>query len=68
MEKIVINGMLYSCKNGTNDSIHEAANYGSTASPMEHENGTAFAEYNKILENITDTHKPTFLDGCWSTF
>jgi len=67
MEKIVINGDLYYCKDGTDSKITNLLEDANKKSNRDHEICIAYDEYNQFIQNIIDTKKKTFLNGIYST-
>lgn len=59
---------MYRCKDGTNNKISETLKKGSKAPGMDHERGVAYLEFNNLIEEISSTHKPTFVDGIYETY
>lgn len=68
MEKIIIDGMLYNCKNGTSDKLKCLVKDVRKAPALEHENGTAYLEYNNSLQTIKDTKRGVFIDAIFEVF
>lgn len=67
MEKIIINHLLYNCKNGTNAKIAELLHKGDKALAMEHEKGTSHVEYDAFLWNIIDNNKGIYIENAYRT-
>lgn len=67
MEKIIINQLLYKCKNGTNEKIRQLLHKGNSAPAMEHEKGTSHDEYNAFLWNIIETKKGEYIENVYQT-
>lgn len=67
MEKIIINTLLYTCANGTNDKISKALKEGDKAPASKHENGTSHEKFNEILWNIIDTQNGEFIENVYQT-
>lgn len=68
MEKIIIDGWLYSCKDGTSKTISDLLKKGEKATDWEHEKGLAYNEFNSALNRIKDTKKAIFIDNIFNTF
>lgn len=67
MENIVINGLMYKCKNGTNDKIKELLVAAEKAPAMDHEKGTAYNLYDFYLWQIIDTKNGAFIENVYRT-
>lgn len=67
MEKIIINGELYSLPNGTDSKIYELMKQADSKPYRDEENNTQYKEYNDFLQNIIDSKKKTRINGVYST-
>lgn len=67
MERIIINQLLYTCKNGTNDKIRKLLKEGEQATAMQHENGTAYQKFNDFLWSIIDTKNGVYVENVYQT-
>jgi hypothetical protein len=68
MKKVIINGLLYNIKDREYAEIGRALYNGSKASGMEHEMGTAYKEFNDLLEEIPKGKRPIFIDNIYEIY
>ena len=68
MEKIIIDTMLYNCKNGTSDMLRELLHKADKSTSAEFENGTSHNIFNEALQKIKDTKKPVYIDNIFNTY
>lgn len=68
MENIVIDTLLYKCKDGTNNKIANLIEIGRSAKPIDHEMGISYNAYNFYLDHIKRTHKGIFIENVYTSF